>query len=108
MRQIDQLLEARWVIPVEPSGVVLEHHAVALAGDLIADILPINVAREKYTSAARIDLSAHALIPGLVNTHTHNAMTLMRGLADSGVAVLMISSGQESRRVFRQEPGGPR
>ena len=79
---VDQLLEARWVIPVEPHGVVLDHHAVALAGDRIAELLPIEQAREKYPAAARIDLSVHALIPGLINAHTHNPMTMMRGLAD--------------------------
>jgi 5-methylthioadenosine/S-adenosylhomocysteine deaminase len=81
-RQVDRLLECRWVIPIEPHGVILEHHAVALAGDTIADVLPIAAAREKYTKAQRVDLSEHALIPGLVNAHTHNPMTLMRGLAD--------------------------
>jgi 5-methylthioadenosine/S-adenosylhomocysteine deaminase len=79
---VDTLLEARWVIPVEPHGVVLEHHAVALAGDAIVDLLPIAAARSKYASAQRIELPSHALIPGLVNAHTHNPMTLMRGLAD--------------------------
>jgi 5-methylthioadenosine/S-adenosylhomocysteine deaminase len=79
---VDQLLEARWVIPVEPTGVILDHHAVALAGGSIADILPIDAARAKYANATRVDLSGHALIPGLINAHTHNAMTLMRGLAD--------------------------
>ena len=81
-RTVDTLLEARWVIPVEPHGVVLEHHAVALAGATIAELLPIDAARTKYTNAKRIDLTNHALIPGLVNAHTHNPMTLMRGLAD--------------------------
>jgi 5-methylthioadenosine/S-adenosylhomocysteine deaminase len=81
-REVDRILEARWVVPVEPHGVVLDHHAVAIAGDSIAEILPIDAARAKYTKAKRIDLSGHALIPGLVNTHTHNAMTLMRGVAD--------------------------
>ncbi len=81
-REIDQVLEARWVIPVEPQGVVLEHHAVALAGDVIVDVLPIATAQAKYTNAQRVDLGEHALIPGLINAHTHNAMTLMRGLAD--------------------------
>ena len=80
--EVDRLLECRWVIPVEPHGVILEHHAVALAGDAIADVLPIAAAREKYTNVQRIDLGEHALIPGLINTHTHNPMTLMRGLAD--------------------------
>jgi 5-methylthioadenosine/S-adenosylhomocysteine deaminase len=49
---------------------------------MIVDVLPIEAARAKYTNAKRIDLSEHALIPGLVNAHTHNPMTLMRGLAD--------------------------
>jgi 5-methylthioadenosine/S-adenosylhomocysteine deaminase len=82
MQSVDQLLEARWVIPVEPHGIVLDHHAVALAGDTIVEILTIDAAREKYKNAQRVDLSSHALIPGLINSHTHNPMTLMRGLAD--------------------------
>jgi 5-methylthioadenosine/S-adenosylhomocysteine deaminase len=81
-RTIDTLIEARWVVPVEPHGVVLEHHAVAIAGGRIEAILPIADARTRYTPRERIELSAHALIPGLVNVHTHNPMTLMRGLAD--------------------------
>jgi 5-methylthioadenosine/S-adenosylhomocysteine deaminase len=82
MPPVDTLLEARWVVPVEPHGAVLEDHAVALAGATIAEVLPIEAAREKYTNVPRIALPAHALIPGLVNAHTHNPMTLMRGLAD--------------------------
>jgi 5-methylthioadenosine/S-adenosylhomocysteine deaminase len=82
MKTVDQILEARWVIPVEPHGVVLDHHAVALAGDTIAEVLPIAIAREKYKNVARVELPEHALIPGLVNAHTHNPMVLMRGLAD--------------------------
>jgi 5-methylthioadenosine/S-adenosylhomocysteine deaminase len=82
MASVDQLVEARWVVPVEPHGLVLEHHAVALAGDTIVDVLPIDAARMKHAHARRVELSEHALIPGLVNAHTHNPMTLMRGLAD--------------------------
>jgi len=81
-RPIDLLIEARWVIPVEPHSVVLEDHAVAIEGDRIAAILPIAQARAKYEPRERVVLDEHALIPGLVNAHTHNPMTLMRGLAD--------------------------
>jgi 5-methylthioadenosine/S-adenosylhomocysteine deaminase len=81
-RPVDTVLEARWVIPVEPHGVVLDDHAVALAGDVIAELLPIDAARTKYPAAQRVVLAEHALIPGLINAHTHNPMTLMRGLAD--------------------------
>ncbi|HEY2396692.1 MAG TPA: TRZ/ATZ family hydrolase [Rudaea sp.] len=79
---VDTILEARWVIPVEPHGVVLEHHAVAIGHDSIVEVLPLEAARSKYPNAQRLELASHALIPGLVNAHTHNPMTLMRGLAD--------------------------
>ena len=48
----------------------------------IRDLLPVSLSRERYPAARRTELPGHALIPGLVNLHTHAAMTLMRGLAD--------------------------
>jgi 5-methylthioadenosine/S-adenosylhomocysteine deaminase len=79
---VDLLIEARWVVPVEPNNVVLEHHAVAINGDRIVAVLPIAEARNLYAPRERVELREHVLIPGLINTHTHNPMTLMRGLAD--------------------------
>lgn len=79
---VDLLIEARWVVPVEPHNVVLEHHAVAIDGDRIIAVLPISEARNTYAPRERVELGEHVLIPGLINTHTHNPMTLMRGLAD--------------------------
>jgi len=79
---VDLQIEARWVIPVEPQGVVLEAHAVIVEADCIVAILPIAEARQRFAPRERVELGEHALIPGLVNAHTHNPMTLMRGLAD--------------------------
>ncbi len=79
---VDLQIEARWVIPVEPQGVVLESHAVLVDADRIVAILPIAEARQRFAPRERVELGEHALIPGLVNAHTHNPMTLMRGLAD--------------------------
>ncbi|MCR6700529.1 MAG: TRZ/ATZ family hydrolase [Dokdonella sp.] len=78
----DVLIEARWVVPVEPDGVVLDDHAVAVRDGCIVDLAPIESARAAWAPAERVALPDHALIPGLVNAHTHNPMTLMRGLAD--------------------------
>ncbi|HUD42127.1 MAG TPA: TRZ/ATZ family hydrolase [Dokdonella sp.] len=78
----DVLIEARWVVPVEPDGVVLDEHAVAVRDGCIVDLAPIERARAAWEPAERVALPDHALIPGLVNAHTHNPMTLMRGLAD--------------------------
>ena len=76
------LLCARWVIPVVPDGVVLEHHAVAISDCAITDVLPQSAAAERYPDATAVNLPDHVLIPGLINLHTHAAMTLMRGMAD--------------------------
>ncbi len=82
MENIDVLIEARWVIPVEPDGAVLENHAVAVHAGRIVALLPIAAARAAYAAADRVVLDTHALIPGLINLHTHAAMTLLRGYGD--------------------------
>jgi 5-methylthioadenosine/S-adenosylhomocysteine deaminase len=79
---VDLMIEARWVVPVEPHAVVLENHAVVVQDERIVALLPIADARLAYAPRERVELGEHALIPGLVNSHTHNPMTLLRGLAD--------------------------
>jgi 5-methylthioadenosine/S-adenosylhomocysteine deaminase len=79
---IDTLINARWIIPVEPDNTVYEYHSLAINGGKITGILPTEEARQKYTAVDEINLESHALIPGLINCHTHAAMTLFRGLAD--------------------------
>jgi 5-methylthioadenosine/S-adenosylhomocysteine deaminase len=82
MENVDSLISARWVVPVEPAGAVLADHCVAVAGGKIAAVLPTAEAERRFTAASRLRLDEHALMPGLVNVHTHAAMALMRGLAD--------------------------
>ncbi len=78
----DLLIHARWVIPVEPERQVLPHHAVAVRDGRIAAVLPSDQARREISAGEVVELPGHALIPGLVNAHTHAAMNLFRGLAD--------------------------
>ena len=75
----DLLIEARHVVPVEPHAVVLEHHAVAIRGGVIVAVLPIAEARARFEARETVSRPEGALIPGLVNAHVHNPMTLMRG-----------------------------
>ena len=79
---IDTLIDARWVIPVEPAGTVLSDHSVAIDGGRIVAILPTETARLRFVPRAYHRLTDHALLPGLINLHTHAAMTLLRGYAD--------------------------
>lgn len=78
----DLLIEAGWVIPVEPHGVALVDHAVAIGQGAILEVLPIDEARARYAPRQVVSRPDGALIPGLVNAHTHNPMTLLRGIAD--------------------------
>jgi len=79
---IDTLIHARWIIPVEPTNIALENYAIALHGGRILDLLPSSEAAEKYQPESEQHLEQHALIPGLINAHTHASMSLLRGLAD--------------------------
>jgi 5-methylthioadenosine/S-adenosylhomocysteine deaminase len=82
MQTIDTLINARWVIPVEPDGLTLDHHSIAVHSGKIVEVLPTNDTAKKYRATETADLKTHAVIPGLVNAHTHAAMSLFRGLAD--------------------------
>lgn len=82
MEQCDTLIEARWCIPVGPADTVLERHSVAITDGRIVAILPAAEARQRFSPGAHIERSSHVLLPGLVNAHTHAAMTLLRGFAD--------------------------
>lgn len=78
----DIRINARWLIPIEPSGAVLEHQAVIIQGSRIAAILPIPDADREVHAREVIDLPDHVVMPGLINMHGHAAMSLFRGLAD--------------------------
>ncbi|SDX70584.1 TRZ/ATZ family hydrolase [Marinobacter mobilis] len=78
----DLRINARWVIPIEPAGVVLEDHAVLVQGERIAAVLPRSEADKQVRAREVIDLPHHAVMPGLINMHGHAAMSLFRGMAD--------------------------
>jgi 5-methylthioadenosine/S-adenosylhomocysteine deaminase len=82
METVDTLIEARWVVPVEPTGAVLERHTIAIKETDIVAIGTSSDIAARYRANERFVLDDHLLIPGLVNLHTHAAMALMRGLAD--------------------------
>ncbi len=82
MQKIDTLIHARWVVPVVPRNQVLEHHSVAIDHGKIIDLLPTTSAKTKYDAKNNVDRSSHVVMPGLINTHAHTPMNLLRGLAD--------------------------
>ena len=84
MDYADTLIAARWIVPIEPFGTVLEHHAVAIRDGRIVAVEPAKRALERFSAARLISRPTHVLLPGFVNAHVHGAMTLLRGAAESG------------------------
>ena len=78
----DLLIDAGFVVPVEPHAVVLTDHAVVVQGSVVLAVLPVAEARARFDAAEIVSRPDAALIPGLVNAHAHNPMTLLRGIAD--------------------------
>ena len=82
MQAVDQLIHARWIVPVDEARRRLEDHALAIRDGRIVAVLPQAAARARYSATEVCELTDSLLIPGLVNAHTHAAMTLLRGFAD--------------------------
>jgi len=82
MTTIDTLIDARWIVPVEPELTVLPRHSLAIRQGKIVALLPTEEAHLRFKPERHLQLKNHLLIPGLINLHTHAAMTLLRGLAD--------------------------
>ena len=82
MTRIDTLLHARWIIPVTPGDPCLSHHSIAIHEERIVDIVPTETVGSSYQATIELEYAQHALIPGLINAHTHAAMSLFRGLSD--------------------------
>ncbi|MEY2340724.1 TRZ/ATZ family hydrolase [Acidithiobacillus sp. IBUN Pt1247-S3] len=76
-----ELLLPDWLVPIIPRG-AFPAHGVAVQGGRILASDSHHVLRERYPQARCITLAGQILLPGFVNTHTHAAMTLLRGLAD--------------------------
>ena len=79
---VDVIIETRWLLPIVPHETLLEQQAVVIKDGVIVDVCAISIASQRYQASEVVQLDEHVLMPGLVNLHTHAAMSLMRGLAD--------------------------
>ncbi|MEO0974780.1 MAG: amidohydrolase family protein, partial [Pseudomonadota bacterium] len=84
MQPVDTLLVADWVVPMDPSihSDAMERGAVAIHDGRIVGVCPAEEAQARFAPSEQLMLNGEVLMPGLVNAHTHAAMTLLRGIAD--------------------------
>ncbi len=82
MEPVDNIIHARWIITGNAQHEPLENHALVIKADKITAILPSQEATKKYSAPITEHFSSHAIIPGLINSHTHIAMNYFRGMSD--------------------------
>ncbi len=82
MQNVDLMIHSRWIIPVEADERVLEHHSLIVNGERLDAIIPTKQAKQNYLARTEKNLDTHVLFPGFVNSHTHTAMSLLRGMGD--------------------------
>ena len=82
MQAVDLIIEAGWIIPVVPANTVLENHAIVIDQGVIVALAPKAEINNRFHAREQLSLNKHILTPGLINTHGHIAMSLLRGYAD--------------------------
>jgi len=87
MQSIQTLLSAKHIVTVDSANTVLKNHSIAVDNGRIVDIIPTEKALEVFSATSHHEYDNHILMPGLINSHTHAAMSLLRGVA-SDIALM--------------------
>lgn len=82
MKKVDLILENALILTVDPQLHHFHQGALAVIGNSIEAVSSKEEINKLYSSEQVIDCQGKVLMPGMVNTHTHIPMTMMRGLAD--------------------------
>jgi 5-methylthioadenosine/S-adenosylhomocysteine deaminase len=76
------ILTPRWIAPVMPDNIILENHSVVIQSEVILALLPTPHAKSLYPDAVEHLFPQSLMTPGLINAHSHAAMSLLRGAGD--------------------------
>ena len=83
--RVDLLVTGGTVVTMDPARTVIENGAVAIRGERIVAVGPADELNRRYRARRRLRADQHLILPGFINTHTHAAMNLYRGVADDRV-----------------------
>ncbi len=82
MKKVDKLIKAKYILTMDKSSKIIEDGVVVISADKILDVGNTGEILEKYQAEEIIDFGNSIVMPGMINTHTHAAMTYFRGMAD--------------------------
>lgn len=79
---VDLIVTGGTVVTMDSGHNIYDPGAIAIRGQTIVAVASAETVARKYRSPRTIAASGQIIMPGIINTHTHAAMTLFRGLAD--------------------------
>ena len=79
---VDLLVTGGTVVTMDADRRVIENGAVAVRGERIVAVGPAGEVDRRYRARHRLRADGRLVLPGLINAHTHAAMSLYRGVAD--------------------------
>ncbi len=79
---IELIVKGSHIVTMDAAGTVIENGAIAIDDGIILAIGPTDEINAEYSAAVTLDGEQRIVMPGLVNGHSHAAMTLLRGVAD--------------------------
>ena len=82
MLSCDTLLFPQRILTQNNDRTILENSGIAISDEKIIAIDNADTLRAQYTAQKTLELPHSMLMPGLINSHTHAAMTILRGVAD--------------------------
>lgn len=82
MQHTDIIIKNGYIVTINPEMDIIENGALAIDKGEILEIGTTEEIEKNYTSDKVIDASSKIVMPGLINGHSHIAMTYLRGYAD--------------------------
>ncbi len=80
--QIDLIVMGDYIVSMDESASVYKNGAVAIDDGMILAVGPAVEITAEYSAAEMLQGDGRVVMPGLINGHSHAAMTLLRGAAD--------------------------
>ena len=82
MKNADYIICGDYVLPMDEEQAVIKDGAVVVKGHKVEEVGSFDGIAKKYSCPNIISGKNRAVLPGLINTHTHAAMVYFRGMAD--------------------------
>tara|TARA_X000000368_G_C22989890_1_gene693867 strand:+ start:43 stop:1374 length:1332 start_codon:yes stop_codon:yes gene_type:complete len=81
-KKVSTIISATWIYTSNSKNELLSNYSIVIKNDKIIDLVLQDEVFEKYEANEVYQLTDHIITPGLINTHTHVAMSLFKGFAD--------------------------